>query len=767
MRADSLAQRLFTATLVALLLLLQPAMSRAGGDQRAVLTLIINQAPGDDSTVVLRGRDVWIPMSDLTSAGLGSLHGRTEKLFGKPCVSLASLAPTVEYSVDEEGLALRLTVPASLLPATRLDFSPGTPKGLVRRHDTSAFLNYAVRLADFRHPVGFGEAAVSWQGSLLSSTITASEHGVARGLSSFTVDDPSLLARFIGGDSFVSGGPLGAGLVAGGLTLTRSFGIDPYFLHQPSFNESGSAATPSTLDVYVNGILVRREAIPPGPFHLQNLPVTSGSGEVRYVLRDAFGHQQSVTSPYYAASGLLARGLSDYTYSFGARRTDVGTESFRYGALGFLGRHRIGVTDRFTLGARLEASEHLVSGGATATLLTPLGGLNLAVAASGAEEGAGVAASAAWSFVSRRLGAGLAVHAASARYATLSTSPSEDRTILEITASTSTALGSRGSLGMQYALVIDRDRGASFRVSASTNLQITKRISAVLLVGRSLLPDGSAPVNALLSLSFAPSSGPTISAGVEVQDTHVAGLADVSQPLGRGEGFGYHVSGAVSDQPRAQATGQYQGAHGLYGVTAEVAPGQQHLTLEAAGALVAVAGAGVFATRPIQDSFAVIRVPGIAGVRGYLDNQEVGRTNGAGNLLLPALLPYYGNRLRIEEQDLPLDYGVPATEQVIAPTFRGGSLALFSVARVHFFRGKLTIKGGARAVPSFGELSVQSGKKTIVSPLARNGAFELEDLATGDHPATVTYQGGECAFTLRIPESLEHIVDLGSISCAH
>jgi outer membrane usher protein len=767
MRADSLAQRLFTATLVALLLLLRPPTARAGADQRAVLTLIINQAPGDDSTVVLRGSEVWIPMSDLASAGLGSLHGRTEQLFGKPYVSLASLAPTVKYTIDEEALALQLTVPASVLPPSKLDFSPGTPKGIIRRHDASAFLNYAVHLADFRHPDITGEAAVSWQDSLLSSTVTASERGVLRGLSSFTVDDPSLLARFIGGDSFVSGGPLGAGLVSGGLTLTRTFGLDPYFLHQPSFNESGSAATPSTLEVYVNGILVRREAIPPGPFHLQNLPVSSGSGEVRYVLRDAFGHQQSVSSTYYMASGLLARGLSDYTYSFGAQRMDVGTESFRYGALGFLGRHRLGVTDKLTLGARLEASEHLVSGGATATLLTPLGSLDLAVAASGAGEGAGVAASAAWSFVSRRLGASLSAHAASARYATLSTSPSEDRTILEITASTSTALGPRGSLGMQYALAIDRDNGPSFRVAASTNVQITKRISAVLLVGRSLLPDGRAPVDALLSLAFSPSSGPTISVAAQLQDARVEGLADVSQPLGRGEGFAYRVSGAVSDQPRAQATGQYQGAHGLYGVSAEVAPGQHHLTLEAAGALVAVAGGGVFATRPIQDAFAVIRVPGVAGVRGYLDNQEVGRTNRDGNLLLPALLPYYGNRLRIEEQDLPLDYGIPINEQVIAPTFRGGSLALFPVARVHFFRGKLTIKGGAITVPTFGELSVQSGKKTIVSPLARDGAFELEDLTTGDHPATVTYQGGECAFTLRIPERPEHIVDLGSISCAH
>ena len=45
----------------------------------------------------------------------------------------------------------------------------------------------------------------------------------------------------------------------------------------------GANATPSTMDVYVNGQLVSRQPLPPGSFQLQNLPVPVGSGTASVV----------------------------------------------------------------------------------------------------------------------------------------------------------------------------------------------------------------------------------------------------------------------------------------------------------------------------------------------------------------------------------------------------------------------------------------------------------------------------------------------------
>ena len=42
----------------------------------------------------------------------------------------------------------------------------------------------------------------------------------------------------------------------------------------------------------------------------------------------------------------------------------------------------------------------------------------------------------------------------------------------------------------------------------------------------------------------------------------------------------------------------------------------------------------------MEQSFALVRVPGVSHVRAFMSNQEVGQTDGHGNLLVPNLLPY-------------------------------------------------------------------------------------------------------------------------------
>jgi len=124
------------------------------------------------------------------------------------------------------------------------------------------------------------------------------------------------------GDSFAATTALGGSVILGGVGVTREFALDPYFVRQPLPRLSGAILSPSTLDVYVNGALVRQEAIAPGRFEVRNLPVTNGAGQVSYVVRDSFGRTQEYTSAYYGSPGLLAPGLSDYGYHLGLRRLD-------------------------------------------------------------------------------------------------------------------------------------------------------------------------------------------------------------------------------------------------------------------------------------------------------------------------------------------------------------------------------------------------------------------------------------------------------------
>jgi outer membrane usher protein len=150
-------------------------------------------------------------------------------------------------------------------------------------------------------------------------------------------------------------------------------------------------------------------------------------------------------------------------------------------------------------------------------------------------------------------------------------------------------------------------------------------------------------------------------------------------------------------------------------------------------------------------------------VRGYLNNQEIGRTNGSGNLLIPSLQAYYGNRLRIADADVPMDYQIGSIEQVVGTSLRGGALVKFDVQRVTSVKGLVRVDtGAATAVPSFGELTIDARHK---SPLGADGQFWFADLPVGKHRARVEFREGTCTMDLVVPESVASVIDLGTVSC--
>ena len=74
-----------------------------------------------------------------------------------------------------------------------------------------------------------------------------------------------------------------------------------------------------------------------------------------------------------------------------------------------------------------------------------------------------------------------------------------------------------------------------------------------------------------------------------------------------------------------------------------------------------------------------MRVDGHPGVRVYADDQLVGVTGRDGSVTVPNLRAFEPNRLRIDEADLPLEAQIDATEQVVRPFARTGSVVRFPV----------------------------------------------------------------------------------------
>lgn len=732
-------------------------------EQRALLQLFVNTEDKGEVIVILRDDDVLVPAVALARSGIGGPLSEDSSGY----VSLSELRPGIEYTVDEEDLALHLAVAPELFATRVIDLRRRAPENIEYSNDASVYLNYAPRVTNNRAIDIFLElGAAAGPASFYSGVWGLWDHGFRRGLTNFTYDDRSSLNRIVVGDSFVTTGPLGGGAYLGGLTLMRSFELDPYLIRTPSFDFVDTASTPSTLEVYVNDTLVRRESVAPGTFKLEHLNAPAGAGATRYVIRDAFGYEKQISSEYYLSQGLLAQGLSDYTFSVGIRRDRVGLESFDYREPGFLLRHRVGVTKQLTLGFRGEAAESLLSGGSGLTFGTLLGQFDFALSASSANQESGYAGLLAHTYYSRKAGISTTLRIASDRYATISTSPTDDRDILQGAVSGSLALMRNLTASLQHSVAKSRDYGLSQRTSLRSSLRLTRELSLSVTANHWITEQSPRRLEAFVGLSWAAGNAVHASATAHVATDGSEALVDVHKPLPTGEGYGFRASAAAGNVERAHVLVQTQDSHGRYQASYDNVGGEHHTVLEASGSIVAVGGGGVFFSRPIGKSFAVLDVPEAANVRGYLENREVGRTNSSGKLLIPDLLPYYGNRVSIADSDLPADVGIDRTERIIAPPFRGGAVVRYEARTHRYFRGKVVMtRNDERIVPAYGEIALENGKSSDRFPLGRQGELELEGLSQGKYAFVVEHQGSLCRGSLEIPQTDTLISDLGQVRC--
>jgi len=755
----------------ALLVLVWSGSADAENEPRVPLSLIVNGWDHGEVFTLVRDGDVLVEVEDLERAGLRGLGGRPEMVGGRAYLSLRVLAPAVTYELDEKTVALNLHADPRLLSGTRLDLGVPRPAGMIYRQDPSAFVNYALQLIDFERQSASLEAGVSVAGALLSGSVVRYPDGRwVRGLTSALYDHRATLTRFTLGDRPVGLGGLGGSFILGGLSASREFSLDPYLLRAPGLSMSGTLPTPATADIYVNGLFARRESLSPGPFELRNLPVPAGSGTVQLVLRDPFGREQVVVSPVYGTVALLSPGLQDWSYGLGFQRRNLATDSGDYRDPVAFGRHRVGLAEWITAGFRVEGTESVLSGGPELATRLPIGEARWDAAASVDDRRAGWAASAAYMWQGPFLSLGTSLRLMSSWYATASQRAAEDRARLEVGAFIGVPLGPRASATMAYARSDYRSGSRQERVSVLGSVRLTRRMS--LVVGAThLVADGQAAGSdrweAFASLTYFLGDRTTASASYRQRAHDRVGELALQRSLPIGTGFGYQVRGSAgTDGERGSAQVAYQGPYGRYEAVGEVSDLGSTTTLGIAGAVVGIGGR-VFMTRPVEDSYAVIRVPDVHGVRGYLENQVVGRTGGGGDLFVPSVRPFIGNRFRIAEEDVPLDRSVEVTERTVATPFRGGAIVSIPARGLRALTGRVLVEEGTRVeVPRFETLAVIAPDGRYESPLGRDGEFYLENVPAGRSRAVVEYANGRrCVMLVEVPEGGEPIVDVGTLRC--
>jgi outer membrane usher protein len=355
----------------------------------------------------------------------------------------------------------------------------------------------------------------------------------------------------------------------------------------------------------------------------------------------------------------------------------------------------------------------------------------------------------------------------SPQYATLTLAPEAMRARSEASVFASMPLVPRVSMTVQHT----RSTWSGAPVRLRTGLQATAQLfrRADLTVSAMQVSDErgrGAEILAGMTVRFGGRTTSTISSNRDRDGLRTA--VDVQQSLPTNSGFGYQLrSETTTSSAPSNVSGvvQYQGRYGRYEMRRDMVGTMARSNVTVAGALVAIGG-GLYPTRPVRGSYALVRVPGVKDVRGYSSNQEIGRTDGGGNLFVPDLLPYYANQLKIADSDVPLDYEISKVDVTLAPPYRGGALALFPVQQVRRISGTLRIiERGQPREATYGEVTVTADGKEFSSPIGSDGRFYFENIGTGRHAATVKYANGTCAFTIAIPKSDDQVIELGTVEC--
>jgi outer membrane usher protein len=764
----SLNARLLLLTMLTLTPSAALAEDTALAVDEVFLAVLINQQP-QGIVFLLRSDDrLFAGAQDLRRWRLRLPDTAPLTHYGEDFFALDALAGLL-YAFDESSQALTVQAPPSLFDATRLkgtvtNFSAPTPAS------PGGFLNYDVSA---NHAQGRTTTSgllelggFSGWGAGQTRILARDLDGHASAIrldTTWTRDQPMQLASLRVGDAISGTSSWGGAVRFGGVQWSTNFSTQPGFIAFPLPGVSGEAALPSTVDLYVNSALRMSREVPSGPFSIQDLPVTTGQGDARLVVRDILGREQVITQPFYATPRLLQQGLQDYSYELGFVRRNFGTDSNNYGRPLAVGTHRLGITKHFTGELHGELLGHQQTLGLGGVLMLPAAGvLSGSFAASHSDRGVGGLLELGFQRQGRYVSFGANTQLASQRFEKLGLEPEAlaPRQISQMFVNLATT--DYGSFRANYTQQAFRDRTGNKILSAGYSRKVGRQGNLTASVTRLLSGDAKTTFNLSFSLSLGNRTNASIN--TSAQPGREQAVLQVSRSVPAGSGLGYRLAAGVGDSDRRAAEVSAQNGIGAYNLAVDQFQGQAAFRGSASGG-VAFLGGSAFLSRRITDSFAVVQVPDYSGVGIYADNQLVARTNANGSALLPRLRPYQINTVRIEQADLPLDAQIDAVQLDAVPYFRSGLLLKFPVKRS---RGALLTvvleNGEPLPAGALAQIIGDNVEENGVFPAGMGGELFLTGL-TASNRLRVTWLEQSCEFMLPFPESTEPLPHLGTYIC--
>lgn len=575
----------------------------------------------------------------------------------------------------------------------------------------------------------------------------------------WTYDQPLSLHSLRLGDSISRPGAWGRAVRYAGVQWGTDFTIRPDYIPFPMPTLAGEADLPSTLDLYVDNALRLSGEVSPGPFTITDVPVVTGQGEVRLVVRDLLGREQVITQPYYASSDLLRSGLQDYTYEAGLLRRKFAVESGDYGSFFAAGTYRAGLTDSLTGELRAEwmASQQTAGGGLT--LHWPAVGIvDLAAAVSHGPDGGGGLFSIGLERQGRPFSFSLRSQVASDGFIQIGGSQSYRPPRQLTLARANLATGAGGSTFVSYVHQAGPTQPDLDLVSVGYSVNLFGSYFLSLFAVRALDDE---PVDSFgLNITHALGPRTTASASWTRQDEASTPSFQLQQSLPQGSGYGYRLASTGGTYERQDATLLMQNDIGSYSIEASRVGDMSGQRVSASGG-VALLGGSTHLSRRLDDSFAVVKVGGYPNVPVFADNHVVAQTDASGSALVPALRAYEENRISIRQDALPLDAQMDRMSLSVTPRRRSGSLVEFPVHTVHGALLRIVLDDGS-PLPAGAVVRIEGGEEAF--PVARRGEAYVTGLGRYNE-LQASWKGRQCSLQVTLPPDAGPLPVLGPLVC--
>ncbi|MCU4331179.1 fimbria/pilus outer membrane usher protein [Acinetobacter pittii] len=691
----------------------------------------------------------------------------------------------IQFKYLENEQSLNLKVPSNMLTGYSVDLSGQqvtNPHLLKMKPLNAAILNYSLyntitndenlfsgtAEGIFNSAIGNFSSGVLYNGSNENSY---SHEKWVRLETKWQYVDPEKIRIYTLGD-FISNSPdWGSSVRLAGFQWSSAYSQRGDIVTSALPQFSGSAALPSTLDLYVNQQKIYSGLVPSGPFDIKQLPFISGN-EVTLVTTDATGQQSITKKPYYFSSKILAKGINEFSVDVGVPRYNYGLYSNDYDDATFAsGAVRYGYSNSLTLSGGAEASTDGLSnlGTGFAKNILGIGVINADIAASQYKDENGYSALLGLEGrISKNISFNTSYRKVFDNYFDLAR-------VSQVRYLKDNQINPESQNYLNYSALADEifRAGINYNFYAGYGVylgynQIKYSDNSYKLLSTNL--SGSLDKNwgfyasaykdyenhkdygIYFALRYTPSSKVNAITSVSSDSGSLRYRQEIfglSEPQIGSFGWGGYVerdqdanenNASIYASYRARAA-YLTGRYNRFGDNDQVA-------VSATGSLVAAAGR-IFAANEIGDGYAVVTN---AGPQSQIINGGVnlGETDKSGRFLIPSLMPYQVNHVYLDPSYLPLNWNVKSTDQKTVVGYRQGTLVDFGAHQVISGLVKLVDENNSPLMPGYtvrinGQQDGMVGYdgEVFIPNLLKQNKLEVDLLDHGSCQVDFTYNSNQ------------------------